>query len=281
MTNSATYTFETPSYLDRIHDPFLEQLHRVGRDPKILSMKFLYATPASDTEIRTSFTNELDGIATPVKVNIKSSDNTNDKVGGTGAITVAIFGISGTSATATDFKLQEEVVTLTGTTAVTTTKFYKRIIGTRTVTAGSGKDPAGNLTVHEVGGTTNTYCTQGAGTNCSINARVYVPTGYNLHMERIKARRLPTVNTATGNLTDGGVITLKRDGSLLTQVDNQKFPVLPLNLIDEHPCVDITGSDDDYVTLSVQAIDTDVTTVDLYIRVTYIIYATSTTARGF
>ena len=281
MTNSATYTFETPSYLDRIENPFLEQLHRVGRDPKILSMKFLYATPAADTEIRTSFTNVLDGIVTPVKVDIKSSDNTKDIAAGVGARTVAIFGISGTSATATDFKLQEEIVTLTGTSAVTTTLFYKRIIGTRTVTAGSEKDPAGNLTVHEVGGTSNTYCTQAAGTNFSINARVYVPTGYNLHMHSIKARRLPTVSTGTGNLTDGGVITIKRDGSLLTQVDNQKFPVLPLNLIDEHPCVDITGDDDDYVTLSVQAIDTDVTTVDLYIQVSYIIYATSTTARGY
>jgi len=281
MANSAQYEYRTPTYLERLDYPFLEQLHRVGRDPKLLIMKYIYATPAVDTEIRTSFTNTLDGIATPVVVDVKSSDNAQDKSGGTGALTIGLFGISGSSATATDFKLQEESVILNGTTSVTTVKFYKRIIGTRTLTAGSGKDPVGNITVHEEGGTSNTYCTQALATNWSINARVYVPDGYNCHMKDIVLRRLPTVNTGTGNLTEGGVVTIKRDDSLLTQVDNQKYSVLPTNPTHENPEVDFAGSDDDYVTLSVQAIDTDVTTTELYLRVTYIIYGTSKEARGY
>jgi len=275
MVNYATYKYEKPSYLDMLADPALAQLTRAGREPMILTQKFLYATPAADTEIRTSFTNELDGVATPVVIDIKSSDNTKDIAAGDGAQTVAILGISGSSETATDFKIQEEIITLTGTTAVETTLFYKRIMGTRTVTAGSEKDPAGNITVHEANGTSSTYCTQTAAYNYSINSRIYCPDGYNMHLHSLVTRRIPTTNTATASLTDGGILTIKRDGSLLTQYSTQKIGIIPLHNTIQHVDCEIEGSDDNYYTLSLQAVDQDVTTVYCYIRVSYIIYKAS------
>ena len=281
MVDYARYEYRKPSKIELLRDPFLASLQRMGRDPMILIMKYLYATPAADTEIRTSFTHVLDGVATPVIIDVKSSDNTQDKAAGTGALTIGVLGISGTSATATDFKLQEEIVTLTGTTSVTTVKFYKRVIGTRTVTAGSGKDPVGNITVHENGATSNTYCTQTAAFNWSINARVYAPTGYDLHLYNAIMRRIPTTNTAVASLTDGGIVTLKLDDSLLTQQVIQKFDVLPTGNENKYVDLTITGDDDSYITFSVQAIDQDVTTAYLYIQASYVIYATSTAARGF
>ncbi len=281
MVDYARYEYRSPTHGERLKSPLFDMLHRQGRDPKLLIMKYLYATPAADTEIRTSFTNILDGIATPVVIDIKSSDNTQDKASGTGALTIGILGISGSSATATDFKLQEEIITLTGTTSVTTTKFYKRVIGTRTVTAGSGKDPVGNITTHEEGGTTNTYSTQTAAYNWSINARVYAPSGYDLYLFNAIMRRIPTTNTAVASLTDGGIVTLKLDDSLLTQQVVQKFDVLPTNNENKHVDLTLTGDDDSYITFSVQAVDQDVTTAYLFIQVSYLIYATSLAARGY
>lgn len=72
---------------------------------------------------------------------IASSDNTNDKAAGTGALTATIRGLAKTS-----YLPIEETVTLNGTGAVTTTKKFIRINGVEVQTAGSTGSNTGVLT---------------------------------------------------------------------------------------------------------------------------------------
>jgi len=72
---------------------------------------------------------------------IVSSDNTNDKAAGTGALTATIRGIQKTT-----YKAIEETVTLNGTTPVVTTTLFIRINDVEVQTAGSTGTNAGTLT---------------------------------------------------------------------------------------------------------------------------------------
>lgn len=72
-------------------------------------------------------------------VKVSSTDDTNDKAGGTGALTVKVYGL--------DESLAEvsETVTLTGQTAVTTTQAFYRVFRAKVLTAGSGGANAGTI----------------------------------------------------------------------------------------------------------------------------------------
>jgi len=86
-----------------------------------------------------------------------------DAAGGTGARTVEVIGL------AAGYVQQRETVTLNGTTAVTLTGTYLRILDCRVRTAGSGQVNAGALTI-AVGGTTAGVVPAGAG---RLNAALY------------------------------------------------------------------------------------------------------------
>ena len=95
--------------------------------------------------------------ATAQQMEVVSSDNTNDIVGGTGALKVTIYYLDNLWAEKT------EEVTLTGTTPANTvaTNIY-RINGFRVTSAGATGKAAGNLSLRAVGGaTTYGYITAG------------------------------------------------------------------------------------------------------------------------
>lgn len=101
------------------------------------------------------------------------SSSANDTAAGTGARTITIFGINGTTK-----KAQTEVVTLNGTTPVTTSLSY--IYGLNRIslaTAGSGGVNAGNITVTgSTSLTTQAYMPAGAG--ATQQALFCVQTGH-------------------------------------------------------------------------------------------------------
>ena len=74
--------------------------------------------------------------ATVLKV---SSSDTDDDVGGTGALTVRVFGLDA------NYEPLDEYVTLTGQTAAVTTGEFLRVFRAYVVTAGTGGINAGNI----------------------------------------------------------------------------------------------------------------------------------------
>lgn len=88
-------------------------------------------------------TNHLPSTATVVSI---VSDDAADTDGGTGAHSVEVQGLD------ENFNIQIEVVTMNGTTAVTSTNTFIRIFRMRTNEAGSGEINDGNITA-SIGGT--------------------------------------------------------------------------------------------------------------------------------
>jgi len=85
------------------------------------------------------------------------SSSTDDDAGGTGAITVRIFGVD------SSFARNQEDVTLNGTTEVTLANKYRVIYRVVVLTAGSGDTNAGALTIATTTATgARTLCTVGA-----------------------------------------------------------------------------------------------------------------------
>ena len=68
------------------------------------------------------------------------STSTDDDSGGTGALTIEIFGLD------SNFDVQEETITMDGTTNVPTASTYTRIDTIHVITAGSGGSNAGVIT---------------------------------------------------------------------------------------------------------------------------------------
>lgn len=115
--------------------------------------------------------------ATVMKI---SSSSVNDAAAGTGARTVAIFGLDGS------YNEINETVTLNGQTAVDTTNSYLRISRMYVVTAGSGETAAG--TIYAGTGTVtsgvpaNIFGMVALGANQTQMAFWTVPAGYTLYL---------------------------------------------------------------------------------------------------
>lgn len=95
-------------------------------------------------------------LATAAKLDITSS-NAADAAAGTGARTIAIYGL------AADYTQQSEVLTLSGNTIVQSALAYKRVFEIAVLTAGSGLANAGDIYVVKTG-TGGTYTTGVPGT---------------------------------------------------------------------------------------------------------------------
>lgn len=75
---------------------------------------------------------------TAAKLDVSSSSES-DKAAGTGALTMAVYGLSAS------YQPISETVTLNGQTAVTTALSYLRVHGMKVLTAGSGRTNAGDI----------------------------------------------------------------------------------------------------------------------------------------
>jgi hypothetical protein len=112
-----------------------------------------------------------------IQMSVKSSDNTNDKAGGTGALKVTIYYLDSAWAEKT------EEVTLNGTTAVDTaeTDIY-RINGFRVTAAGSTGKAAGNISLLDKATGLITYGYITAGFTRARNSCYTVPAGKTLYV---------------------------------------------------------------------------------------------------
>jgi hypothetical protein len=98
-----------------------------------------------------------------------ASDSADDDTGGTGAITITIYGLSST------WMLQSETVTLNGVANVNPANSYIRIYHAVVATAGSGLTNAGNITIADGSGT---FLYIAAGEGESRHAAYSVPANY-------------------------------------------------------------------------------------------------------
>ena len=109
-----------------------------------------------------------------------SSSSADDAAAGTGARTVAVFGLDAS------YNEVNETVTLNGQTAVDTTNSYLRIFRMYVVTAGSGATAAGVIYAGTgtvtAGVPANIYATIAVGANQTQMAFWTVPAGYTLYL---------------------------------------------------------------------------------------------------
>ena len=109
--------------------------------------------------------------AAPIQMQVVSTDNVNDKAGGTGALTVYIHYLD------TNWNVASTSVTMNGTTAVLTTPInILRVNGFHVTTAGSGGAAAGTISLQAVGGAV-TYGVISAGHNRARMPMFTIPAG--------------------------------------------------------------------------------------------------------
>jgi len=108
-----------------------------------------------------------------------SSDNTNDKAAGTGALTILVKGVTIAGV------YQEETITLNGTSAVAGLKTWGFINSAEVATAGSSGTNAGTITVR-VASAGATKAVIDVGRSVSDGAFFYVPAGYRFIVESVQ-----------------------------------------------------------------------------------------------
>lgn len=109
-----------------------------------------------------------------------SSSSADDASAGTGARTVAVYGLD------SNYNEIDEIVSLNGQTAVNTTKSYLRVFRLFVVTAGSGNTAAGTIYVGTgtvtAGVPANVYAEIAIGENQTTMALWTVPAGYTAYV---------------------------------------------------------------------------------------------------
>lgn len=158
--------------ISRAGAPHLVRLGNYLVDNKLLFHMFDTLT-VSDTETvlySAAVTQFLS--STGVQLEIISTDNTNDKAGGTGLLTAKVWYIN------TDNEFCYEIMTLTGTTGSgTTATDIKAVLPFYMQTVGSGKDPAGAITIENTANDTD-YVAMAAGDESLFLGNLYCPKGY-------------------------------------------------------------------------------------------------------
>ena len=190
--------------------------------------------------------------ATPAVVGVASTDNVNDNGGGTGALTVRVFGLDSSGNFAT------EDVTMTGQTAVNTTATFSAVYRLLVLTTGSNNANTGTL-----------YCGTGAfasgipavrmlslevGFNISLSGYWVVPNAKSLVLRQFIA----TIGTSNKDVevfietsSDGAMWFIQgpfglESGDLVTEII-----ALPVMVAGTHLRLSATGG----------AADTDVTAI--------------------
>jgi len=123
--------------------------------------------------------------ATPAVVGVASTDNTNDTGGGTGALTVRVFGLDASGDPAT------EDVTMTGTTAVNTVATFSAVHQLSVLTAGSNNANTGTIYcgtgVFTAGVPAVRMLSMGIGFNISLSGYFVVPNAKTLVLRQFIA----------------------------------------------------------------------------------------------
>ena len=134
-------------------------------------------TTTQTTVFPTATTTNIDqsGIAATPSVVKVASDNANDTSAGTGARTVTITGLDSSG------NAQTEVVSLSGTTEVTSSNTFSAINGMRVATVGSGQKNEGDIYcgtgTFTAGVPSTVYYAMDPGTNKASSAYYVVPAG--------------------------------------------------------------------------------------------------------
>lgn len=125
------------------------------------------------------------------------SSSAADTSAGTGARTLRIMGLDA------NYAVQNETVTLNGTTPVTTTGTFIRVHSASVQTAGSGGVNAGILTVRQSTTTTNIFLALEVGLNQSNSSAYTIPAGQTGYMRKIHG----AIRGSTASALDGGIWT--------------------------------------------------------------------------
>ncbi len=170
-----------------------------GHDEALNNTKTTVAPTVSTTNIDQSAI-----AATPAVVGVASTDNTNDNIGGTGALTVRVFGLDSSG------NAQTNDITMTGTTAVNTGSTFSAVNGLRVLTTGSNNSNTGTLWVgtgtFTAGVPAVEIFSMNIGFNKGLTAYYAVPTGKTLYLRQL------TLTLATGNKDADFFIEQSTDG---------------------------------------------------------------------
>lgn len=107
------------------------------------------------------------------------SSSVNDASAGTGARTIRITGLDA------NYAVQQETITLNGTTPVASANTYRRVHTATVLTAGSGGVNAGTITVRHSTTEANVFLSLVAGRNQSNCSGYTVPAGYTAYMRHV------------------------------------------------------------------------------------------------
>jgi hypothetical protein len=258
MANYGSYDFRDPSLADYIcYEHALDVVQRKGgtkQDLKIIQITCTMAAGATMIAADAGRTNEFDGTATPIIVYAISSDNTQDKAAGTGALEVTVFGTDENDA------YNEEAFTLNGTTQVAGAIKWKRLIACMLTSCGSGGVGVGNVTISNTG-QSETYLTIPAGQAGSVQAgKCYIPTGYKSIILSRDVNLVQTADAAAVLLTEGANVWVRKyvDGGTVTEDELHQYSITNLEIERIHAHWGIlTGGDDAYWDIFHQSIDTD------------------------
>ena len=258
MANYGFYDFRDPSLEDYIYyEHALDVIQRKGgtkADLKIIQLTCTMAAGATMIAADAGRTNAFDGTGTPIIVYAISSDNTQDKPAGTGALEVTVLG------TDENDLYVEEAFTLNGTTQVAGSTKFKRLIAAKLTSCGTGGVGVGNVTITNTGQTA-TYLTIPAGQAGSVQAgKCWVPAGYKSIILDRQVNLLQTADAASVLLTEGANVWVRKyiDGNTVTEDEIHQYSVTNLEVEYCTPHWGIlVGGDDSYWDIFHQSIDTD------------------------
>lgn len=257
MAAYGKYEFRDPSLEDYINfEHALDVVQRKGgtkQDLKVIEMACTMPAGATMIAADAGRTNAFDGTGTPIIVYAISSDNTQDKAAGTGALEVTVFGTD-----ENDLYI-EEAFTLNGTTQVVGTNKFKRLVGAMLTSCGTGGVGVGNVTISNTG-QTQTYLTIPAGQAGSAQAgKMWIPDGYKGMILDCLSYLVQTADAASVLLTEGVNVWIREIGtSTVTEDEIRQYSITNVDrpLMSPHSGV-IEGGDDVLFDIFHQSIDTD------------------------
>lgn len=265
MADYATYNFYTKPNEAHYADPCIAPLlHAIkaagkGRILHLLTKQITVAVPAAETEVRTNFTVLFDGVATPIVLFCASDDNTQDKAAGTGAKQLSIL------ATNDSHLMHEETLVLNGTTAGTGAVLNEHLNDAKMTLYGTDGEPTGTIIVCDTT-KAQVYATIANTGHCTINARTYIPAGYENYMVvKASGNYVGITSTATGRVVGEGAQIRFKYVATDAATEPDDLPMLPIVCGPNAGRQDVTppkiiraGGTDAYVTMLVDSVDSDI-----------------------
>ena len=263
MADYANYKFftapDTSHLSDPVLGPLLQQLRNEGHTTFHILHKWLHVAPTdAEAEIRTDFTTLFDGVAAPILLAIDSSDNTQDKAGGTGALTASML------KTTSAHVMAEESYTLAGTTVVDGATLNEHLNDMKCLTYGSDGNPTGTIQAINHGDT-EVYAKIANTGHCTINARTYIPAGYTGYLVLNAKAKYNGIVTGAAGITATEGVSIRWKYVTLDANEPTDQALISKTILVGDGLVDITppkiiraGATDEYVTIMLDVGDEDV-----------------------